>query len=116
MEAKWVMKTLLLGMMVPSMMGELRWAIMSTFPLPMPVMQNAQVFPRFFTTNRELGLAFLPLDPQIQSFQDERTLSLVGSLCFTVISSLKDNFIHMDPERSNANPFELMEAVLIFLL
>ena len=36
---------------------EERWGIMSTFPLPMPVMYNAHVFPRFFTTNKELGLA-----------------------------------------------------------
>lgn len=26
----------------------------------MPVMYDAQVFPRFFTTNKDLGLAFLP--------------------------------------------------------
>ena len=42
-----------------------RWGIMSTFPLPMPVMHNAQIFPRFFTTDKELGLAYLPLDEQI---------------------------------------------------
>jgi hypothetical protein len=40
---------------------------MSTFPLPIPVMHNAQIFPRFFTTDKELGLAYLPLDKQIQA-------------------------------------------------
>ena len=30
---------------------EQRWGIMSTFPLPMTVMYNAQVFSCFFTTN-----------------------------------------------------------------
>jgi hypothetical protein len=47
---------------------------MSTFPLPMPVMHSAQVFPHFFTTDRELGLAFLPLDGgQIQALMENRT-------------------------------------------
>lgn len=55
----------MLDILVPSISGELRWGIMSTFPLPMPVMHNAQIFPRFFTTDKELGLAYLPLDEQI---------------------------------------------------
>jgi hypothetical protein len=46
---------------------------MPTFPLPMPVMHSAQVFPRFFTTDKELGLAFLPLDGQIQALMENRT-------------------------------------------
>ena len=57
----------------PSLSGELCWCIMSTFPLPMPVMHSAQVFPHFFTTDRELGLAFLPLDGQIQVLMENRT-------------------------------------------
>ena len=39
----------------------------------MPVMHSAQVFPHFFTTDRELGLAFLPLDGQIQALMENRT-------------------------------------------
>ena len=69
---RWIM-TLLLEIMVPSISGELCWGIMSTFPLPMPVMHSAQVFPHFFTTDRELGLAFLPLDGQIQALMENRT-------------------------------------------
>ena len=65
--------TLLLEILVPSISGELCWGIMSTFPLPMPVMHSAQVFPRFFTTDRELGLAFLSLDGQIQTLMENRT-------------------------------------------
>ena len=65
--------TLLLEILVPSISGELHWGIMSTFPLPMPVMHSAQVFPHFFTTDRELGLAFLPLDGQIQALMENRT-------------------------------------------
>ena len=65
-----------------SIFGELRWGIMSTFPLPMPVMYNAQIFPRFFTTDKELGLAYLPLDEQIQALLENRTFFLQGSLFF----------------------------------
>ena len=68
----WIL-TLLLEILVPSISGELHWGIMSTFPLPMPVMHSAQVFPHFFTTDRELGLAFLPLDGQIQALMENRT-------------------------------------------
>ena len=71
-EARWIL-TLLLEILVPSISGELCWGIMSTFPLPMPVMHSAQVFPHFFTTDRELGLAFLPLDGQIQALMENRT-------------------------------------------
>jgi hypothetical protein len=38
----------MLEILVPSISGELRWGIMSPFPLPMPAMYNAQIFPRFF--------------------------------------------------------------------
>ena len=65
--------TLLLEIMVPSISGELCWGIMSSI-LFMPVMHSAQVFPHFFTTDRELGLAFLPLDGQIQVLMENRTL------------------------------------------
>ena len=80
----------MLDILVPSISGELRWGIMSTFPLPMPVMHNAQIFPRFFTTDKELGLAYLPLDEQIQALLENRTFFLQGSLCFMLISSLQD--------------------------
>lgn len=66
--------------------SELRWGIMSTFPLPMPVMYNAQVFPRFFTTNKELGLAYLPLDSHIEQVKENRTIPLKGSLCFGIFN------------------------------
>ena len=68
---RWIM-TLLLEIMVPSISGELCWGIMSSI-LFMPVMHSAQVFPHFFTTDRELGLAFLPLDGQIQALMENRT-------------------------------------------
>ena len=72
LKQRWIL-TLLLEILVPSISGELCWGIMSTFPLPMPVMHSAQVFPHFFTTDRELGLAFLPLDGQIQALMENRT-------------------------------------------
>lgn len=56
----------------------------------MPVMYNAQVFPRFFSTNKELGLAYLPQDNQIHAVQENRSLSLRGSLCFH-FSKVNDN-------------------------
>lgn len=74
-------------MRTPAVQGEPRWGIMSTFPLLMPVIYNAQVFPRFFATNKELGLAFLPKDEQIEKLQENRTLSLKGSLCFLVMDN-----------------------------
>jgi hypothetical protein len=45
---------------------------MSTFSLPMPVMHTAQAFPHFFTTDRELGLVFLPLHVQIEALMENR--------------------------------------------
>ena len=85
---RWIM-TLLLEIMVPSISGELCWGIMSSI-LFMPVMHSAQVFPHFFTTDRELGLAFLPLDGQIQALMEKKNFFLKGSLCFVMISELKD--------------------------
>lgn len=72
-------------MMVPltMVMGEFRWGIMSTFPRPMLVMYNAQVFPRFFSTNKDLGVAYLPEDTHIEQMKENRTIPLRGSLCFT---------------------------------
>ena len=51
-------------------------------------MYNAQVFPRFFATNKELGLAFLPKDEQIQELKENRTLSLKGSFLIMAIGNL----------------------------
>lgn len=73
---------------VPDAIGVPRWAIMNTFPIPMPVMFNAQVFPRFFATNRSLGVAYLPLDVQISPMMTNNSYGLAGSLCFTLITSL----------------------------
>ena len=81
--------TLLLEIMVPSISGELCWGIMSSI-LFMPVMHSAQVFPHFFTIDKELGLAFLSLDGQIQALMEKKNFSLKGSLCFVMISDLKD--------------------------
>lgn len=59
----------------------------------MPVMQGAQVFPRFFTTDRELGLDFLPLDGQIQALMGNRTFpskevcALWGSLVVGLVAT-----------------------------
>jgi hypothetical protein len=48
---------------VPSIMGEQRCAILSTFPRPMSVSHDAIVFPKFFTTNKTVDLPYLPYDP-----------------------------------------------------
>ena len=50
----------------------------------MPVMHSAQVFSRFFTTDRELGLAFLPLDGQIQALMENRTFPSKGKFSLFV--------------------------------
>lgn len=47
-------------------------------------------FHAFFTTDKELGLAYLPLDEQIQVLLENRNFFLQGSLCFMLISSLQD--------------------------
>lgn len=82
------MKTLVIFILIQGMpamvQSELRWGIMSTFPLPMPVMYNAQVFPRFFTTNKKLGLVYLPMDSQVEQVKENRTIFLKGSLCFSI--------------------------------
>jgi hypothetical protein len=57
----------------------------------MPVIHSAQVFPHFFTNDKELRLAFLPLDGQIQDLMEKKNFSLKGSLCFVMISDLKTN-------------------------
>lgn len=56
----------------------------------MPVMYNAQVFPRIFTTDRDLGLPFLPQDNQIDQVRENRSLSLSGSLCFSIDGAESD--------------------------
>ena len=82
---------LLTWMMVWSLViGEPRWGIMSNFPLPMPVMHDAHALPRFFATNRSLGLAYLPLDEQIHERGNNRSFLLKGSLCFVIVSTLND--------------------------
>ena len=59
----------------------------------MPVMHSAQVFPRFFTTDRELGIAVLPLDWQIQALMENRTFpskevcALWGSLVVGLVAT-----------------------------
>ena len=67
---------------VPSIMGEQRWAILSTFPKPMPVRHDAIVFPKFFTTNKKLDLPYLPFDPLRVPLGENRSLQEQGSLCF----------------------------------
>jgi len=47
-------------------------------------------FSHFFITDKELGLAFLPLDGQIQALMEKKYFFLKGSLCFVMISDLKD--------------------------
>lgn len=82
-----VLRLLLMTTLAGMSAHEYRWGIMSTFPFPMPVMYNAQIFPRFFTTDRELGLPFLPWDSQIERVIDNRTHYLPGSLCFVLNST-----------------------------
>ena len=69
---------------VPSMMGEQRWAILLTFPKPMPVRHDAIVFPKFFTTNKTLDLPYLPYDPTRAPLGKNRSLLEQGSLCFQI--------------------------------
>ena len=47
-----------LGMLPLVRTEELHWGIMSVFPKTMPLMQSAQVFPQFFTSNASLQLPF----------------------------------------------------------
>ena len=60
----------------------------------MPVMYNAQVFPRFFATNENLGLAYLPKDVQIEQLQENRSLHLAGSLCFHIKEDVEQSTHH----------------------
>ena len=69
---------------VPSIMGEQRWAILSTFPKPMPVRHDAIVFPKFFTTNKTVDLPYLPYDPTRAPLGENRSLLEQGSLCFQI--------------------------------
>ena len=69
---------------VPSIFGEYRWAILSAFPKPMPVRHNTAVFPKFFTTNKTLGLPYLPFDPIWAPLGEKRSLRERGSLCFQI--------------------------------
>ena len=79
-----LMLTMLNLSQVPSMMGEQRWAILSTFPKPMPVCHDAIVFPKFFTTNKTLDLPYLPYDPTGAPLGENRSLLEQGSLCFQI--------------------------------
>jgi hypothetical protein len=53
----------------------------------MPVIYNAQVFPCFFTTNKELGLAYLPIHTHIAQVTENRIIFPEGSLCFRVTNN-----------------------------
>ncbi|XP_059107641.1 uncharacterized protein LOC131900446 [Peromyscus eremicus] len=70
---------------------EPRWGILSAYPKPMPVRHNAAVFPRFFTTSKELGLPSLPLDKQIAPLGEDRKFQEEGSLCFVLTDVDPDN-------------------------
>lgn len=63
---------------------EQHWKILSAFPIPVPVRHNSAVLPRFFTTEKDLGLPFLPLDDTLSIISDNRSLVEIGSLCFTL--------------------------------
>ncbi|XP_055464764.1 uncharacterized protein LOC129678107 [Psammomys obesus] len=74
---------------------EIRWGILSTFPRPMPVMYDAQVFPRFFTTNDSIGLPYLPMSQDIAPIPDNNTQPNNGSLCFTTNQTHADSCIKL---------------------
>lgn len=57
----------------------------------MPVMYDAQVFLRFFSTNKDLGLAYLPKDAQIAQVKENRSIPLRASLCFVLYNDLSQN-------------------------
>jgi hypothetical protein len=69
---------------VPSIFGEYRWAILSAFPKPMPVLHDVAVFPKFFTTNKSLDLPYLPYDPIWEPLGGKRSIRERGSLCFQI--------------------------------
>lgn len=82
-------------MMMLSRTEELRWGIMSTFPQPLPVMHDAQVFPRFFSTNESLGLPYLPMDANVAPVLSNSSWILNGSLCFTVSVNISQSCIRL---------------------
>jgi hypothetical protein len=65
-------------------MGKKRWAILSTFPKPMPVRHDAIVFPNFFTTNKTVDLPYLPYDPTRAPLGENHSLLEQDSLCFQI--------------------------------
>ena len=69
---------------VPSIMGKKRWAILSTFPKPMPIRHDAIDFPKFFTTNKTVDLPYLPYDPARAPLGENRSLLEQGSLCLKI--------------------------------
>ena len=68
---------------VPSIMGEQRWAILSTFPKPMPVRHDAIVFPKFFTTNKTVDLPYLPYDPTRAPLGEKSLFTRTGFFMFS---------------------------------
>lgn len=85
-----IVTVILLGLWIPGIWIEPQWGIVLTFPIPMPVMYDAQVFPRMFTTDMSLGTAYLPYDEQIHGIEQNKSFNLEGSLCFIFITSLND--------------------------
>lgn len=45
------------------------------------------VFPRFFTTEKDLGLPFLPRDDLTNTYNGTQNLVETGALCFTLVES-----------------------------
>jgi hypothetical protein len=74
---------------VPSKMGKKRWAILLTFPKPMPVCHDAIVIPKFFTTNKTVDLPYLPYNPTQAPLGGNHSLLEQGSLCFQINGSGK---------------------------
>ena len=68
---------------VPSIMGQQRWAILSTFPKPMPVRYDAIVFPKFFTTDKTVDLPYLPYDPNPSTIRRKSLLTRTGFFMFS---------------------------------
>nr|XP_044992401.1 anaphase-promoting complex subunit 13 isoform X1 [Jaculus jaculus]XP_044992402.1 anaphase-promoting complex subunit 13 isoform X1 [Jaculus jaculus] len=67
--------------------GEPRWGILSAFPKPMPVPHSATVFPRFFTTEKQLGLPMVTRDDFSVALGENRVFQESGTLCFTINQS-----------------------------
>lgn len=89
----WIMMGTILSQQMRA--EEIRWGIMSTFPRPMPVMHDSQVFPRFFTTNESLGMPFLPMDSNTAVANTYETWNVNGSLCFTISNNETEPCIHL---------------------